>query len=89
MSVFNVHVNRMPISGEVVRVEYRKGLYLNAMSPQSAERNEQSIITVRGEGIEVTFKQIAVWQDDKYIPCACTSTFYVCNRQLGQNSKIG
>jgi phosphatidylserine decarboxylase len=69
----------MPISGEVVRMEYRKGLYLNAMNPQSAERNEQSIITVRGEGIVVTFKQIAVWQDKKYIPCACTSTFCLYN----------
>jgi phosphatidylserine decarboxylase len=75
LSVFNLHVNRMPISGEVVRVEHREGLHLNAMNPQSAERNEQSIITVRGEGIEVTFKQIDVWQDGKYIPCACTSTF--------------
>jgi phosphatidylserine decarboxylase len=29
------------------------------MNPASAERNEQNIATVRGEGIEVTFKQIA------------------------------
>jgi phosphatidylserine decarboxylase len=59
LSVFNVHVNRSPIGGVLSRVEYRKGLYLNAMNPASAERNEQNIVTVRGEGIEVTFKQIA------------------------------
>lgn len=59
LSVFNVHVNRMPIGGEVTRVEYKKGVYLNAMNPDSAARNEQSMITVRGEGMEVSFKQIA------------------------------
>ena len=63
LSVFNVHVNRSPIGGVLSRVRYQKGQYLNAMNPASADRNEQSIVTVRGEGadegIEVTFKQIA------------------------------
>jgi phosphatidylserine decarboxylase len=63
LSVFDVHVNRAPISGVLSRVAYRKGEYLNAMNPASAERNEQNIVTVRGQGpdsgIEVTFKQIA------------------------------
>jgi phosphatidylserine decarboxylase len=59
LSVFDVHVNRTPIGGVITRVHYQKGLYLNAMNPASAERNEQNSVTVRGEGIEVTFKQIA------------------------------
>jgi len=63
LSVFNVHVNRSPICGTLRKVEYRKGLYLNAMNPASAEHNEQNIATVVGEGadagIEVTFKMIA------------------------------
>ena len=59
LSVFDVHVNRSPISGVLTSVRYQKGLYLNAMNPASADRNEQNIVTVRGEGIEVTFKQIA------------------------------
>ena len=59
LSVFDVHVNRSPIGGVLSRVEYRKGQYLNAMNPASAERNEQNTVTVRGEGMEVTFKQIA------------------------------
>lgn len=59
LNVFDVHVNRAPIGGVLSRVEYQKGLYLNAMNPTSAERNEQNIVTVRGEGYEVTFKQIA------------------------------
>lgn len=59
LSVFDVHVNRSPISGVLRRVEYKKGLYLNAMNPASAERNEQNVVTIHGDGFEVTFKQIA------------------------------
>jgi len=59
LSVFDVHVNRSPIAGELIGVRYQKGQYLNAMNPASADRNEQNIVTVRGEGFEVTFKQIA------------------------------
>ena len=59
LSVFDVHVNRSPIAGILTQVRYQKGQYLNAMNPASADRNEQNIVTVRGEGIEVTFKQIA------------------------------
>jgi len=59
LSVFDVHVNRSPIGGTLSAVRYQKGQYLNAMNPASADRNEQNVVTVRGEGIEVTFKQIA------------------------------
>jgi phosphatidylserine decarboxylase len=59
LNVFNVHVNRSPIGGVLSRVRYRKGEYLNAMNPASADRNEQNAVTVKGEGFEVTFKQIA------------------------------
>jgi len=59
LSVFDVHVNRSPIAGTITAVSYRKGKYLNAMNPASAEQNEQNIVTVRGDGFEVTFKQIA------------------------------
>jgi len=63
LSVFNVHVNRAPISGVLSGVQYRKGKYLNAMNPDSADQNEQNMVTVVGhgkdEGIEVVFKQIA------------------------------
>jgi phosphatidylserine decarboxylase len=59
LSVFDVHVNRSPIGGVLSGVRYQKGQYLNAMNPASADRNEQNIVTVCGEGFEVTFKQIA------------------------------
>jgi phosphatidylserine decarboxylase len=59
LSVFNVHVNRSPITGVVRDVQYQKGLYLNALNPDSADKNEQNAVTVSGDGYEVVFKQIA------------------------------
>jgi phosphatidylserine decarboxylase len=59
LNVFDVHVNRSPIGGVITSVRYQKGLYLNAMNPDSAMLNEQNVVTVNGEGFEVTFKQIA------------------------------
>lgn len=59
LSVFNVHVNRAPIGGVLSAVEYHKGKFMNAMNPACAECNERNDVTVRGEGIEVRFSQIA------------------------------
>src|SRR5215469_1197986 len=59
LNVFDVHVNRSPIAGEVTSVRYQKGKFLNAMNQECTESNEQNIVTVRGEGMEVVFKQIA------------------------------
>jgi phosphatidylserine decarboxylase len=59
LSVFDVHVNRSPIGGVIRDVRYQRGKFLNAMGAQSAEENEQNIVTVEGEGHTVVFKQIA------------------------------
>ncbi len=59
LNVFNVHVNRSPISGIVSDVTYRRGRFGNAMGAISAEENEQNIVTVHGEVGTVVFKQIA------------------------------
>ncbi len=59
LSVFDVHVNRAPISGVIQEVVYQRGKFGNAMDPASAEANEQSIVTMEGEGMTLVFKQIA------------------------------
>ena len=59
LSVFDVHVNRSPIAGVIRDVRYQRGKFLNAMGANSAEENEQNIVTVEGEGRTVVFKQIA------------------------------
>jgi phosphatidylserine decarboxylase len=59
LNVFNVHVNRSPIAGVIREVRYQRGKFTNAMGANSAEENEQNIVTVEGEGRTVVFKQIA------------------------------
>jgi phosphatidylserine decarboxylase len=59
MSVFNVHVNRAPISGTVRSVAYKKGSFLNAIQPESAEKNEQNQVEISGEICAVRMTQIA------------------------------
>ena len=59
LNVFDVHVNRAPIAGTIADVNYQKGKFLNAMNPVCADVNERNIVILRGEGIEIVFKQIA------------------------------
>ncbi len=59
LSVFDVHVNRSPMSGVIRDVHYKRGKFLNAINPASAVENEQNIVTVEGDGHTVIFKQIA------------------------------
>lgn len=59
LSVFDVHVNRSPVAGVVSDVHYRRGKFLNAMAANSADENEQNIVTVTSQGQTVVFKQIA------------------------------
>jgi phosphatidylserine decarboxylase len=59
LNVFNVHVNRSPITGTIREIRYQRGQFLNAMNKVSAEQNEQNIVAVEGDGQRVVFKQIA------------------------------
>lgn len=60
LNVFNVHVNRSPITGTLREVSYQTGKYLNAMNPASAEQNERNKAVIEAdEGYVVSFTQIA------------------------------
>jgi phosphatidylserine decarboxylase len=59
MSPANVHVNRNPLSGEVVYNQYHKGKYLVAWHPKSSTENERHSVVIRKDGTEVLVKQIA------------------------------
>jgi phosphatidylserine decarboxylase len=60
MSPLNVHVNRNPVSGEVVYNQYHKGKYLVAWHPKSSTENERHSNVFRAaNGKEVLTKQIA------------------------------
>jgi phosphatidylserine decarboxylase len=60
MSPVNVHVNRMPVGGQVSYVRYHPGKYLVAWHPKSSTENERTTIAVKNEqGVEILFRQIA------------------------------
>ena len=49
MNVFNVHVNRIPVSGKVVWLKYIPGTFLNASLDKSSENNERMIAKIQLE----------------------------------------
>lgn len=59
LSVFNVHVNRIPYSGIVRLVQYHEGEFLAAFDRRASIRNEQSLIGIESNGVRILFKQIA------------------------------
>ncbi|MDQ2898317.1 MAG: phosphatidylserine decarboxylase [Acidobacteriota bacterium] len=59
LNIFDVHVNRAPISGSISEVKYQKGLFLVASKEKASARNEMNTVTVEGDGTRVVFKQIA------------------------------
>ena len=60
MSVFDVHINRAPIAGDVTRVVYIPGKFVNADLDKASEDNErQHILIERGDGRQIGFTQIA------------------------------
>ena len=60
LSIFNVHVNRMPVAARVIGLTYRRGKFLNAMRPASARQNEQ--IAVRLEESSPPYRRMIVRQ---------------------------
>lgn len=60
MSPANVHVNWLPISGEVKYTKYHPGKYLVAWHPKSSVKNERTSVVIEDEaGFEVLVRQIA------------------------------
>lgn len=59
MSPLNVHVNRNPVSGEVMYSEYHKGKYLVAWHPKSSTDNERHSVVYKQDNKEMLVKQIA------------------------------
>jgi len=59
LSILDVHINRAPISGRIAAVSYHKGQFLPAFDHASSLRNEQNTVTIDGNEMRLTFKQIA------------------------------
>ena len=59
MNVFNVHVNRYPVSGTVRFVHYNPGKFLNAATDKSSLENEQMSVGIEDGTLRVLVRQIA------------------------------
>lgn len=59
MSPANVHVNRNPVSGQVVYNQYHNGKYLVAWDPKSSTDNERHSVVIKKGDTEILVKQIA------------------------------
>jgi phosphatidylserine decarboxylase len=59
MNVFNVHVNRYPVSGTVRHVQRSAGRFLNAAGERASLENEQVSIGIEIDGTRVLVRQIA------------------------------
>ncbi|HET7709207.1 MAG TPA: phosphatidylserine decarboxylase [Sphingomicrobium sp.] len=60
MSVFDVHINRSPISGRIRKITYVPGKFVNADLDKASEDNERQHFLVEGnDGVRIAFTQIA------------------------------
>jgi phosphatidylserine decarboxylase len=59
MNVFDVHVNRYPVSGRVAYLHYNPGKFLNAAAEKSSLENEQSTTGIESDSRKVMVRQIA------------------------------
>lgn len=60
LSVLDVHVNRMPVSGRVTRIAYRHGKFLNANLDKASDDNERNAIALElADGRDLAVVQIA------------------------------
>src|SRR5471030_125596 len=62
MNVFNVHVNRMPVSGEVIALAYRPGRFVNASFDKASVNNERMSARIRPRGNSDPNADLAVVQ---------------------------
>jgi phosphatidylserine decarboxylase len=58
LSPMDVHVNRMPVSGRVVKVEYHPGRFLPAYKAQAGDLNEYTEVVVDHAGQQIVVRQI-------------------------------
>jgi phosphatidylserine decarboxylase len=84
MSVFDVHINRAPITGMVTRVAYIAGKFVNAELDKASEENErQHILVDDGQGLAVGFTQIAGLVARRIVPFIKTGNAVAAGQRIG------
>ena len=84
MSVFDVHINRTPIAGEIKRVVYIAGKFLNADLDKASEDNERQHFLVEGaDGLRIGFTQIAGLVARRIVPWVKPGDHVVAGQRVG------
>ena len=79
LSIFDVHVNRMPIDGTIKEIKYIPGKFINATLDKSSEQNEKNIIKISNGKYDYFVVQIA----------GLIARRIVCNVNKNQDLKKG
>jgi phosphatidylserine decarboxylase len=84
MSVFDVHINRSPVTGAILKVVYIAGKFLNADLDKASEDNERQHILVEGEdGTLVAFTQIAGLVARRIVPWIKAGDRVIAGQRVG------
>ena len=84
MSVFDVHINRAPISGTISRVVYIAGKFLNASLDKASEDNERQHFLITGaDGTAIGFTQIAGLVARRIVPFVKTGDTVAVGTRVG------
>ena len=59
LSVFNVHIQRLPVSGEITKIDYIEGKFINATLDKASEENERLRLTLKSGSNNIYVTQIA------------------------------
>jgi len=79
MSLFNVHINRVPVDGIVKEISYKPGRFIPAFRDKASEDNERNVIVIENAHGNIILKQIA----------GSLSRRIVCNLNPGQRVSKG
>lgn len=79
LSVFDVHINRAPVAGEITDVTYTRGRFVIATRADASLVNEQNALTIRNERVTIICKQIA----------GVLARRIVCWKRAGDSLKLG
>lgn len=84
MSPLNVHLNKYPISGEIIYSKYHPGKYLVAWAPKSSEVNERHSVVIRHkDGSRILVKQIAGFLARRIVNYAKVGSVVNQNEEIG------
>ncbi len=84
MSVFNVHINWIPIGGKIIHSSHQRGRYMAAYLPKSSTENERSSVIIQTKsGEEILVRQVAGALAKRIVTYAVEGNSCEINQQLG------